>query len=142
MGFDWVFAVDAVDWDQLSELLRIAPLHDTPPSVLRVRFSNSRYVCFVYDGAKLVGAGRALADGNDCFYVADVVVHPEYQNSGLGKAIMLWFMERSAGHQKIILYAAPGKEGFYHRLGFRRMKTAMARFEDQQAQIDRGIIEP
>ena len=37
---------------------------------------------------------------------------------------------------------SPGKEGFYHRLGFRRMKTAMARFEDQQAQIDRGIIEP
>jgi len=48
----------------------------------------------------------------------------------------------SAGHKKIILYANPGKEGFYAKLGFLRMRTAMAIFQDQQGAIDRGVVEP
>lgn len=32
----------------------------------------------------------------------------------------------SRDHRKIILYAAPGKDTFYLKLGFRRMTTAMA----------------
>jgi hypothetical protein len=47
----------------------------------------------------------------------------------------------AAGHRKIILYAAAGKEGFYHKLGFRRMKTAMAIFHDQDQAVERGVIE-
>lgn len=41
---------------------------------------------------------------------------------------------------KIILYAAPGKESFYTKLGFKRMSTAMAIFENQAAALERGLI--
>lgn len=34
------------------------------------------FKCFVFDGELLVGAGRAVADGIDCFYRCDVAVHP------------------------------------------------------------------
>mgnify|MGYP000411459995 CR=1 FL=1 len=47
-------------------------------------------------------------------------------------------VDASAGHLKVILYAVPGKEGFYRKLGFLRMLTAMARFADPQAAIARG----
>jgi len=47
----------------------------------------------------------------------------------------------SAGHKKIILYANPGTESFYEKLGFRRMKTAMAIFSDQERAIRRGLVE-
>jgi hypothetical protein len=47
----------------------------------------------------------------------------------------------SRGHRKIILYANPGKEGFYARLGFRRMRTAMAIFDNEQAAINAGLVE-
>lgn len=46
----------------------------------------------------------------------------------------------SRGHKKIILYAVPGKEGFYRQLGFERMLTAMAIFEDQAAAFERGYL--
>jgi ribosomal protein S18 acetylase RimI-like enzyme len=37
----------------------------------------------------------------------------------------------SSGHKKIVLYSVPGREPFYKKLGFKRMRTAMAIFENQ-----------
>jgi hypothetical protein len=47
----------------------------------------------------------------------------------------------SRGHRKIILYAVPGKEPFYRKLGFRRMTTAMAIFENQAQAFERGYLD-
>jgi hypothetical protein len=44
-------------------------------------------------------------------------------------------VEFSKHHRKIILYAAPGKEPFYLKFGFKRMATAMAIFNDQEQRI-------
>jgi hypothetical protein len=49
-------------------------------------------------------------------------------------------VEDSRGHKKIILYANPGKEGFYLKLGFRRMNTAMAIFADGQRALRTGLV--
>jgi hypothetical protein len=46
----------------------------------------------------------------------------------------------SKGHKKIILYSVVGKEGFYRKLGFRRLLTAMAIFEDQGGAAARGYL--
>jgi hypothetical protein len=51
---------------------------------------------------------------------------------------MAYLVERSRGHKKIILYAVPGRESFYRKFGFMRMATAMAIFENQQQQLERG----
>lgn len=137
----WKIDLADVDWDALSHLYRIAPLGEKKPDDLRVSFGNSRYTCLVFDGSTLVGAGRALADGIDCSYICDVAVHPDYQGIGLGKALIERLRDSSAGHRKIILYANPGKEGFYARLGFRRMKTAMAIFANQARAVETGLVE-
>jgi ribosomal protein S18 acetylase RimI-like enzyme len=137
----WLFDDDAIDWHALSELYRVAPLGDKSPDHLKRTFANSMYKCFVLDAGRLVGAGRALADGIDCSYLCDVAIHPDYQGQGLGKAIIEKLVALSAGHRKIILYANPGKEGFYDKLGFRRMRTAMAIFADQERAIKGGLVE-
>jgi ribosomal protein S18 acetylase RimI-like enzyme len=137
----WVFEQHSVDWVELSQLYRIAPLGDKKPDDLKVAFSNSMYKCFVYDQGVLIGAGRALADGIDCSYLCDIAVHPDFQGRGLGKAIIETLKELSAGHRKIILYANPGKEGFYRKLGFMRMRTAMAIFENQDQAISGGLVD-
>jgi ribosomal protein S18 acetylase RimI-like enzyme len=143
MAYEWVLSTNAVDWEELSQLYRIAPLGDKKPADLRVSFTNSRYTCLVYDGGQLIAAGRALADGVDCSYICDLAVHPDYQGAGIGRAMVERLVELSRGHRKIILYAAPGKEGFYLKLGFRRMATAMAIFQDQARAIEHGlVIEP
>jgi ribosomal protein S18 acetylase RimI-like enzyme len=137
---DWKRSIDEVNWEELSALYRAAPLGDKKPEHLRKVFSNSMFVSFVYDGRKLVGAGRALADGGDCSYICDIAFLPSHQGAGLGKQMVGELVERSRGHKKIILYAVPGKEAFYKKFGFLRMKTAMAIFENQQQQLERGYL--
>ena len=138
---NWMFDQESIDWVELSNLYKIAPLGDKKPEDLKIAFSNSRYKCFVFDDEKLIGVGRALADGVDCSYLCDVAVHPDYQGIGLGKDIITKLKELSAGHKKIILYANPGKEGFYKKLGFMRMSTAMAIFQNQERAIEIGLVD-
>ena len=139
--YTWVHDVSAVDLDELSNLYRIAPLGDKPPDALATVFGNSMFACFVYAGGVLAGAGRALADGLDCAYIADVAVHPDHQGRGLGKAIIRRLVESAQGHKKIILYANPGTEGFYGSLGFLRMNTAMAIWRDPARAIESGLLD-
>jgi ribosomal protein S18 acetylase RimI-like enzyme len=138
---EWLFDDASIDWTELSDLYRVAPLGFKEAKHLQTVFSNSRYKCFVRADGRLIGAGRALADGGDCSYLCDIAVHPRVQGTGLGKAITNRLKELSAGHKKIILYANPGREGFYEKLGFRRMRTAMAIFADQEAAARGGLIE-
>lgn len=139
-GYSWVHDAGAVDWDALSVLYRIAPLGDKPPEALATVFGNSMFVCFAYADGVLAGAGRVLADGIDCAYIADVAVHPRHQGRGLGTAIIQRLVEFSKGHKKIILYANPGTEAFYGRLGFLRLNTAMAIWHDPARAIESGLL--
>ena len=140
MALEWKYSINGVDWEELSALYRAAPLGDKKPSRLQEVFSNSMFKCFVYENSRLIGAGRALADGADCSYICDVAVLPSHQGSGLGRQIVGHLVEASRGHKKIILYAVPGKEPFYKQFGFLRMTTAMAIFENQQQQLERGYL--
>jgi GNAT superfamily N-acetyltransferase len=142
MGDEWTWADDSagVDWDELSELYRIAPLGVKPPDALRTVFGNSMFTSFASADGVLVAAGRTMADGLDCAYIADVAVHPDQQGRGLGRAMVRRLVERAAGHRKIILYANPGTEPFYAALGFLPMNTAMAVWHDPAAAVASGIL--
>jgi GNAT superfamily N-acetyltransferase len=140
LNISWCYDQSKIDWSELFELYKIAPLGIKPPADLEIVFKNSRYKCFVFDDDKLIGVGRALADGLDCSYIGDIAVHPEYQGTGLGKQIVQYLIEQSRGHKKIILYANPGKEGFYSKLGFKKMNTAMAIFRNEEEMIKNGTL--
>ena len=140
MPVTWTNSQDRVDWNELETLYRLAPLGTKSAEHLRLVFTNSRYKFFAYEHEKLVAAGRALADGADCSYICDVAVMPSHQGSGLGREMVARLVEASRGHNKIILYAVPGREGFYRKLGFMRLLTAMAIFKNQAAAIERGHL--
>ena len=140
MALTWHYTLDSIDWQALSHLYKIAPLGEKKPENLKIAFSNSRYVCFVYENDLLVGVGRVLADGVDCAYICDIAIHPEFQGLGIGKAIVTKLVKFSKEHTKIILYANLGKEPFYAKLGFCKMTTAMAIFKDQKGALERGYI--
>lgn len=139
-GYRWVLDIDDVDWEDLSSLYRIAPLGEKPPESLEKVFGNSMFTCLVYENEVLVGAGRAIADGLDCAYIADVAVHPEHQGRGLGRAIIGRLTDLAGDHSKIILYANPGKEGFYLKLGFLPMNTAMGIWKDRDKGLSTGVL--
>lgn len=140
MPITWTDTQDQVDWSELEALYRLAPLGNKSAEHLRTVFTNSRFKFFAREQGKLVAAGRALSDGADCSYICDVAVMPGHQGLGLGREVVRRLVEASHGHKKIILYSVPGKEGFYRKLGFMRLLTAMAIFENQSAAIERGHL--
>lgn len=140
MALEWKYSLESIDWEELSDLYRIAPLGNKPAGNLKTAFTNSLFKCFVFEKSSMIGVGRALADGIDCSYICDIAVLPSHQGTGLGKQIVSKLVELSRGHKKIILYAVPGKEDFYRKLGFKRMNTAMAIFENQALAIEQGYV--
>jgi ribosomal protein S18 acetylase RimI-like enzyme len=136
----WIYNQNDINWDELSQLYKIAPLGEKSAKDLEIAFTNSQYKCFIFIDSKLVGAGRALADGVDCSYICDVAVHPQFQGLGFGKKIIQKLIDFSKSHKKIILYTFLGKEEFYYKLGFKKMTTAMAIFKDDKYASNLGLI--
>ena len=129
-----------IDWSRFAEIFRRAPLGERDPARLRRIFEQSTVCCFAWIGDELVGGGRAISDRISYAAIFDVVIAPEHQSRGVGTAIMQYLMT-AAEAPNIILHSVPGKEGFYQRLGFRKMKTAMARFALPDVQLRAGYIE-
>ncbi len=140
MNIIWRFEQSEIDWDELSNLYKAAPLGVKLPDDLKLVFTNSSFRCFLFDDKTLIGVGRALADGKECSYICDIAIRPDYQGIGLGKQIVQNLIKQSKGHKKIILYANPGKEGFYSKLGFKKMNTAMAIFQNEADMIQNGTL--
>jgi GNAT superfamily N-acetyltransferase len=136
----WSESIDKFNWLELEALYRAAPLGNKTAKDLETVFSSSRFRCFAHEHGKLVAAGRALADGADVSYICDVAVLPSHQGTGLGQEVVKRLVQLSAGHKKMILYSVPGKEGFSRKLGFLRMLTAMAIFENPSKAIERGHL--
>lgn len=136
----WVEDLAQVNLDELSTLYRIAPLGDKSADTLATVFANSTIVCFTYLDGALVGAGRALSDGRECALIADVAVHPHHQRRGLGSQIMHRILTLCGEHNKIILYAKPGTQSFYLKLGFLPMNTAMGLWRHPTRALQTGIL--
>lgn len=132
---------DEISWEELALLYERAPLGPKrEPARLRIAFANSLLKVFAFDGVCLVGAGRALSDGVWRAAIYDVAVLPEYQGRGIGTRITRHLIQH-AGVDVIMLYAAPGREPFYEKFGFRKMKTAMAIMPNPEDRKARGFIE-
>jgi ribosomal protein S18 acetylase RimI-like enzyme len=140
MSFEFTDDPGVVDWGKLSDVFKRTPLGNRDSDKLREVFQNSPIRCFVWDAGKLIGAGRAITDGVNYSVIFDVVLLPEYQGRGLGRQIMNFLADRSKA-SSILLFAVPEREGFYAKLGYRKMKTAMAKFPNPEARQKSGYIE-
>ena len=72
----------------------------------------------------MIALARVLTDHGYVVYIADVIVHPDFQGQGLGRALMNNVMDfiksqLKPGYKKMVsLMAAQGKEEFYKKFGF------------------------
>ena len=121
-----------VDWETVSNTLKDVEMGHYEPNVHKKAFKNSYVTVFVYHDNRMIGFGRAISDGEYQGAIYDVAVFPEAQGKGIGKVIIQTILDQLT-NCNIILYATPGMEGFYKKLGFRFMKTGMAVFTTPQA---------
>ena len=112
-----------VDWSAFCALFQRAGLGERKPAVAQAVFAGSYACCFAWDGATLIGAARAISDGVNSSVVYDVVVEPTYQGQGVGKALMRNLLGRLP-KRSVMLVSVHGKEGFYRKLGFKKLRTA------------------
>ena len=129
-----------VDWQAVSDLLKNAGMAFYAPEIQKKAFEASHTVIFVYHTKELIGMGRAISDGAYQAAIYDCAVSPEYQGQGIGRMIITAVLS-DLPDCNIILYAAPGKEGFYEKAGFKRMKTGMARFVNGGTMSARGFTD-
>ena len=121
----------AVDWDAIE------------PGQAREGLRNSAYIICAADGEKTVSHARAISDGGYVVFIADVIVHPDYQGRGIAKTmiqeILTHFTSELKSGQRILfnLMAAKGRESFYKQFGFDERPN-----ESAGAGMTRLIIKP
>ncbi|MHC1683082.1 MAG: GNAT family N-acetyltransferase [Clostridiaceae bacterium] len=127
-----------INWNYVSETLKKVGMAYFEDEVHKKAFENSHTVVFVFDEDKLIGFGRAISDGVYQAAIYDVAVLPEYQGKNIGSIIINAILE-CIPQCSFILYASPGKEIFYEKLNFRKMKTGMALFRNAEKMQSRGF---
>ncbi|WP_406656018.1 GNAT family N-acetyltransferase [Methanolobus sp. ZRKC2] len=89
--------------------------------------NNSNYCVCAVENGRIIGMGRVVGDDSFIFFVADVIVLPEYQRQGIGTAlmekIMAYLRENLQEYSYITLMSAKGMEGFYEKFGFFKRPT-------------------
>ncbi len=140
------FDNENIDFNLIAKMLQQAGMANYAPEKHQLAFNNSQTVVFVFDNDNqndsdlLVGFGRAISDGAYQAAIYDVVVAENYQGKGIGKLIIAYITEKNA-HCNMILYASIGKEKFYEKEKFRKMKTGMALFKDIEKMKNKGFTE-
>jgi len=129
-----------IDWCEVRNLLKSAGMSYFDPETHKASFLNSSSVVFLFDGDSLVGMGRAISDKVRHGAIYDVAIDQNYQGKGLGKIVIETIL-KSLPNCNFILYASPGKEGFYEKLGFGKLKTGMGYFIDSDRMKSKGFIE-
>ena len=91
---------------------------------IELALTHSIYVVSVYDRGKVAAMARMIGDMGLCYYIKDVVVHPDYQKKGIGRGLineLLDFIKSNgiSGTEIFVeLCAMPDKIPFYEKFGF------------------------
>ncbi len=79
--------------DDLNALRRSVKWAEYSQRQLNCAREKSLYVITVMDGDKEIGIARVVGDGGYQVLISDVIILPEYQGKGLGKALVTKVLE-------------------------------------------------
>lgn len=117
------YRTDAVlEVDQVIDLYKSSTLGARrpvdKPEVFHGMIANANIVITAWDKDKLVGIARALSDLVYVTYLADLVVHENYQQQGIGKQLIDLTQAQAAPDCMLVLLSAPQANDYYPKLGF------------------------
>lgn len=90
------------------------------PERLMRAIQQSLVVITCWQNNQLVGLIRAIGDQETILYIQDLLVHPDYQNQGIGQELMTRVLTRYPHiRQKVLMTEeAPAVRHFYEACGF------------------------
>lgn len=110
----------------------LPPLVQKPEELIQ-DFKTHSFLKALYKG-KIIGSVRGRAEGKTCF-ISRLVVHPDYQNKGIGKKLMHAIENKFSGEQRYELFTGHKSEknlALYRSLGYCKYK--------EKAQSDNVIL--
>lgn len=130
--FAYNVGLKAICWEQLFYLYEKVGLvagygKKKDYDKIRKAFEQSFKVVTAWNNDKLIGAARMLSDGICYGMIFDVGVLPEFQKLGIGKTLISKLIKDNE-HLRIHLTSTFGNEEFYIKLGFKRHRTAFAKY--------------
>ncbi len=82
-------------------------------------FEHSLYTLGAYQDTRLVGLVRTIGDGIHILYIQDILVHPDFQRQGIGKALLKTVLSRYQARQTVLITDHDNKSNaFYQACGF------------------------
>ena len=90
------------------------------PKELLAALQNSHTLVVARISGKLVGIGNAISDGYLVVYYPHMLVHPDFQGRGIGRAMMEAMQTVYGSFHQQMLTADGDAIEFYENLGFER----------------------
>ncbi|MBI9014791.1 MAG: GNAT family N-acetyltransferase [Clostridiales bacterium] len=136
---EYKLGTDMMDWQSLLEMYCavdgvIGLAKKGELSIIKKSFLNTYKVVTAWDGQRIIGAGRMISDGECYGWIHDIGVLPTYQKKGIGKHIMDELMK-----DETLLFGLTSSfvaEEFYQKLGFKKHKTAMAKYPGNSSYLE------
>ena len=129
---EYKIGIKHIDWDQLVDLYDevdgvIGLGRKRDKERIKVSFENTYKVVTAWDKDILCGAGRMISDGYCYGWIHDIGVLQSYRYQNIGKGIMDALMDEKEPLLFGITSSFYAVE-FYDKLGFKKHKTAMAKY--------------
>ncbi len=111
--------------EAIRALYAAAPLRRpvADPERIRRMFEGSNVVISAWAEERLVGVLRGWTDGAFDGYVCDLAVHPTFQKSGVGRALLAMLVPPYP-EVRWVLLAAPLAKDYYARVGWEALDNA------------------
>lgn len=91
------------------------PTHDQER--IQRMYDSSNLIVTAWDGDRLVGVSRSITDWVWSCYLADLAVHPGYQQSGIGKELVRLTKEKIGEQCMLLLLSVPTAMEYYPKIG-------------------------
>ena len=87
------------------------------------RLHNAFHLC-CFDGDRLVGYAAVVSNGVTDAYIQDLMVHPDYQQQGIGRQLLQRTLERLRNegiYMVSVIYGDAELQKYYEEFGFTTM---------------------
>ena len=119
--------LEDVDWQRLAEVYVAAFNGIQTAELIEKVFTRSFATRIAVLDGLIVGGVYAFSDGELDATIHGLAVHPQFQKRGIGRALMESLMAQFPPHIALLLTAEAAHQPIYRKLGFRPLKSAMAK---------------
>jgi GNAT superfamily N-acetyltransferase len=124
---EYAFAERLPSPEAYNALREIAGWGALEANAVRESLPRSAYGVVAEHRGETIGFARMVGDGGLCFYIQEIIVHPDHRRRGIAGTFMKYIFRYIAAHAVpsayVAVFAGKGLEGFYAKHGFWQRPT-------------------